>query len=160
MVLIFFLSGLFQPSFSQQVSPDFNALVAPFNSQKKSKVMILGTFHFNDGGHDAFKPRFTVDIRSVKRQTEVGELVALLAKFKPTKVAIESMPQRQKFHDSLYTEFINKRYAPGENETYQVSYRLAALMRHKKVYNIDAPPGRFSDGIGRRKFRPDTYLVL
>lgn len=134
-------------SIAQQLSAS-----APFKAQKKSRVMILGTFHFNDGGHDAFKPRFTVDIRSVKRQAEVGKLVALLAKFKPTKVAIESMPQRQKFHDSPYTEFINKRYEPGENEIYQVCYRLAAMMGHKKLYTIDAPARGFEDEINVDSF--------
>ncbi|MBP8116065.1 MAG: hypothetical protein KAY50_11970, partial [Chitinophagaceae bacterium] len=133
--VIFFL-GLQSSAFAQPGSPDVNALAAPFKHQKKAKVMILGTFHFNDGGNDAYKPKYSVNIKSPERQAEVKELVQLLAKFKPTRVAIESMPQRQRFHDSLYTEFINKRYEPGENEIFQLCYRLAAMMGHKKLYNI------------------------
>lgn len=131
--------GLFQFSFAQTDFPDIEALSAPIKSQKKSKVMILGTFHFNDGGYDSFKPKFSVNIRSEQRQKEVNELLQLLSKFNPTKVAIESMPPRQQFHDSLYTEFLNDRYKPGENEIYQIAYRLAGMMHHKKLYPIDAP---------------------
>ncbi|MGB5007917.1 MAG: DUF5694 domain-containing protein, partial [Ferruginibacter sp.] len=76
----------------------------------------------------------------------------ILAKYKPTKVTIESMPERQKFHDSLYNEFINGRYEPGENEIYQVSYRLAAMMGHKKVYTIDAPARGFDDEMNTDSF--------
>lgn len=140
------------PAPAQQASPDINALAAPFKNQKKTKVMILGTFHFNDGGNDAYKPKFSVNIRSGKKQEEVKQLLQILAKYKPTKVTIESMPERQKFHDSLYNEFINGRYEPGENEIYQVSYRLAAMMGHKKVYTIDAPARGFDDEMNTDSF--------
>ncbi len=168
-VVLFFSIGLFQPCFAQQVMPDVNALAAPFKNQKKSKVMILGTFHFNDGGNDAYKPIYSVNIKSPERQAEVKELVQLLAKFKPTRVAIESMPQRQRFHDSLYTEFINKRYEPGENEIFQLCYRLAAMMGHKKLYNIDAPARGFESDMNtdsfaianhQQQYLDSTYLKM
>jgi hypothetical protein len=149
---IFFLSVLFQPCFAQQGVPDVNALATPIKNQKKSKVMILGTFHFNDGGHDEYKPKFSVNIKSEKRQQEVKELLQILEKFKPTMVTIENKPERQKFHDSLYNEFINKRYEPGPNEIYQVCYRLAAMMGHKKLYTIDAPARGFEDEINVDSF--------
>lgn len=146
------LFGAIQSCLAQQGMPDVYSLSAPLKNQKKPKVMILGTFHFNDGGNDAYKPRYSVNIKSPERQAEVKELVQFLAKFKPTKVAIESMPHRQKFHDSLYTEFINKRYEPGENEIYQLCYRLAAAMGHKKLYNIDAPARGFEAEINTDSF--------
>lgn len=149
--VILFSSGLFQPSFAQQGS-DINALAAPFKDQKKTKVMILGTFHFNDGGNDSYKPKFSVNIRSEKRQQEVKELLLILAKFKPTMVTIENKPERQKYHDSLYNEFLNKRYEPAANEIYQVCYRLAAMMGHKKLYTIDAPAREFENNINVDSF--------
>ncbi len=163
------VAGLLKTTFAQQGSPDINELSAPFKNQKKSKVMILGTFHFNDGGNDAYKPKFSVNIKSEKRQKEVKELVQILAKFKPTKVTIESMPERQSFHDSLYNEFINGRYDPGENEIYQVSYRLAAMMGHKNIYNIDAPSRGFEYDVdtdsfavahNQQKYFDSTYSKL
>ena len=138
-ILIILSIGLIECSIGQQNKPEFDALSAPIKNQKKSKVMILGTFHFNDGGYDAYQPKFSVDISSDKRQQEVSELVQILVKFKPTKVAIESMPEWQAFHDSLYSEFLNNRYQLGTNEIFQVSYRLAKMMNHPKLYTIDAP---------------------
>lgn len=143
-----------QSGFSQKGKPGIDVTAALFNNHKKSKVMILGTFHFNDGGNDGYKPKFSVNIKSANRQLEVKQLVELLATFKPTKVAIENMPERQKRHDSLYTEFINKRYTPGENEIYQVCYPLAAAMGHKKLYTIDAPARGFND-----KMNIDSFAV-
>lgn len=159
---VLFSTGLLSSCLAQRGMPDVNVLAAPFKNQPKSKVMILGTFHFNDGGNDAYVPKYSVNIKSPERQAEVKELVQLLATFKPTKVAIESMPQRQRFHDSLYTEFINGRYAPGENEIYQICYRLAAKMGHQKLYNIDAPARGFETEMNTDSFavanRQQQYL--
>lgn len=143
-ILIILCLGLFQSSYGQQNEPNIDALETPIKNQKKSKVMILGTFHFNDGGNDAYKPKFSMDINSEKKQQEVQDLLQILVKFNPTKVAIENMPERQKFHDSLYSEFLNNRYKLGKNEIFQVSYRLAKLMNHSKLYTIDAPAREYS----------------
>jgi hypothetical protein len=145
------LSGL---ATAQSGSPDMKTISAPFNAQRKPKVMILGTFHFNDGGHDQYKPKYAVNIKSGKRQQEIKQLLEILARYRPTKVAIESMPQRQRFHDSLYKEFIWKQYEPGENEIYQVCYRLAGMMGHPGVYCIDAPPRRYES------INADSFAVV
>ncbi|PKP32707.1 MAG: hypothetical protein CVU00_11465, partial [Bacteroidetes bacterium HGW-Bacteroidetes-17] len=143
-ILILLCVGFFLGAYGQQYEPNIDALAAPIKNQKKSKIMILGTFHFNDGGNDAYKPKFSMDINSEKKQQEVQELVQVLVKFNPTKVAIESMPDRQTFHDSLYSEFLNNRYKLGRNEIFQVSYRLAKLMNHSKLYSIDAPAREYN----------------
>ncbi|MFT3908243.1 MAG: DUF5694 domain-containing protein [Ferruginibacter sp.] len=150
--VIFFSTLLIHTCFAQFGSTGMNALNAPFKNQKKSKVLILGTFHFNDGGNDSYKPKFPVNIKSEKRQQEVKDLLQILATFKPTMVAIENKPERQKFHDSLYNEFLNKRYEPGANEIYQVCYRLAAMMGLKKLYTIDAPARIFEKEINVDSF--------
>jgi hypothetical protein len=156
------LGGGYCDTSAAQEMPSLKTLSAPFQDRVKPKVMILGVFHFNDGGNDAYKPKYSVNIKSPERQAEVKELLELLVKFKPTRVAIESMPSRQKFHDSLYTEFINHRYVPGENEIYQLGYRLAAMLGHRKLYNIDAPARGFDDAIDTVSFakanHQDIYL--
>ncbi|MGB4844353.1 MAG: DUF5694 domain-containing protein [Ferruginibacter sp.] len=139
LLVVLFFAGFMQNVSGQSPVPDVKTLSAPFKNQKKSKVMILGTFHFNDGGNDSYKPKYSVNIKSANRQKEVAALLEILKKFKPTKVTIENMPERQAFHDSLYNEFLNDKYQPGENEIYQVCYRLAKMMGHKKLYTIDAP---------------------
>jgi hypothetical protein len=138
-LILLFIAG---HSFAQKI--DFNELVEPFKKVKKSKVLIVGTFHFRDAGLDGYKPKFSVNIKSEQRQAEVLRMVESLAKFKPTKIAIENQASRQKFHDSLYGEFLKGRYALGENEIFQLCYRLAAKMGHQKIYTADAPQRNFS----------------
>ncbi len=46
-------------------------------------IMLLGTFHFEDRGLDAYKPKFKLDIKA--RRAEILEVVESLAVFKPTK---------------------------------------------------------------------------
>lgn len=149
--IFLFLSAIqivsYQLAFSQKQVLDFEKVESTFESRPKSKVMILGTFHFSDGGLDAYKPRFSVDIQSPRRQEEVRKLIQLLAAFKPTKVAIESKVIQQPFHDSLFNEFVHHRYIPRASEIYQIAYRLAAQMNHSKVFNIDVMGREF-----------DTYL--
>lgn len=157
---------LVQHSFAQNGAPDLKSLSAPFKKIPKPKLMILGTFHFSDAGLDAYKPKFTVNIKSDKRQQEVKALLDILAKFKPTKVAIES--RRQPLHDSLYTEFLNNRYQPGENEIFQIGYRLAGMMKHKRLFAIDAPSAdpetmnvdSFAIAHQQQQYLDKTYIKL
>ncbi|MDZ7647190.1 MAG: DUF5694 domain-containing protein [Cytophagales bacterium] len=154
LVVLLLLTGTMQVSFGQSDTPDIKTLSAPFESQPKSKVMILGTFHFNDGGNDSYKPKYSVNIKSPSRQKEVAALLEILKEFRPTKVTIENMPERQAFHDSLYTEFLKDNYQPGANEIYQICYRLAKMMGHEKVYTIDAPARSYEPEIDVDKVIP------
>lgn len=139
---------------AQSVDKTIDLLSAPIKNIAKPKVMLLGTFHFRDAGNDAYKQKYSVNIQSSKRQEEVKELVNILAAFKPTKIAIESMPARQPFHDSLYNEFRNGRYQLGDNEIYQVAYRLALKMGHQRVYCSDAARRDYDP-----KFNADSFAT-
>lgn len=146
-LLSFFVAASFQALSQKSNYPDFDRLSAPFSKPKKSQVLIVGTFHFRDAGADGYKPKHSVNITSPNRQKEVLKLVDKFASFKPTKVAIENMAERQPLHDSLYNAYLNGKYALGENEIYQVSYRVAAKMGHKNLYTVDAP---------RRDYEPEV----
>lgn len=65
----------------------------------KTKVMILGSFHFNQEGIEY------LDILSNKRQKEVLEIVESINKFKPTKVAVEWLPEYVDLLDQKYQKF-------------------------------------------------------
>src|SRR5947199_8838811 len=54
----------------------------------KPKVMILGTFHFDNPNRDYVKMERD-SILSERRQKEVRELIDHLKSFKPTKIAVE-----------------------------------------------------------------------
>jgi hypothetical protein len=38
----------------------------------RAKLLILGTFHFDDGGLDDYKPKHALDVLSEDRQQEIG----------------------------------------------------------------------------------------
>lgn len=154
MVVLFALIGV-SDLYAQQPPAVVNDIVAAIKTRKKSKVLILGTFHFRDGGNDAYKPKFPLNVTSAKRQAEVNQLLDILEKFRPTKVSVENMPARQRFHDSLYAEFRAGRYVPAENEIYQVSYQLAKRMGHTNVYTIDAPERTFEPYLD-----PDSMAIV
>ena len=57
-------------------------LVSAMAQQKKTKVLLLGCFHFDNPGLDVAKLDNS-NILSEKRQQEVMELLAKLKQFKP-----------------------------------------------------------------------------
>lgn len=136
-------------------------------NKEKAQLMIMGTFHFRDQGLDGYKPKFSVDILSEKRQKEVEALVDEIAKFNPTKIAIEWKKDKdQRITDSLYNEYLEGRYKLRENEVFQVAFRLGKKLGHKKLYCVDAPARGFdnipdekiwSEQNNQKKYLDTTY---
>lgn len=100
----------------------------------KPQVMVLGTFHFANPGLDAVKVKQR-DIRGADRQKEVEELVASLAKFKPTKIFVEQTPERQAELVQQYGAYVEANVELSESETQQVGFRLA------KKFGLACPIG-------------------
>ncbi|HEU4697774.1 MAG TPA: DUF5694 domain-containing protein [Gemmatimonadales bacterium] len=101
------------------------------------QVLLLGTFHFDNPNLDRYKQRHAVDILSAQRQREVEAVVARLAAFRPTHVAVEWPRAKQAALDSLYREYRAGRYALGPSEVFQLGFRLAARLGHERVYAVD-----------------------
>jgi len=106
--------------------------------EPRAKLLILGTFHFKDAGLDNYKPEHEVDILSKKRQAEVKEVVNLLAAFKPTKVAVEWKPEYQAKTDENFQAYLEGTFELKSNEVYQLGFRLAKQLGHRKVHLVDA----------------------
>jgi len=55
------------------------------------QVMVLDTYHFGNPGQDLhnMKPD---NVLTPKKQTELADVAARLARFKPTKIAVEPLP--------------------------------------------------------------------
>ena len=104
----------------------------------KKKVFILGTFHFASNA-DIIKHNLE-NMLSEKRQKEIEQVVIQLSEFKPDKICIEwDAGEDQPFTDSVYGEYLNDKFTLKANEVYQIAFRLAKKLGHKKVYCIDAP---------------------
>jgi hypothetical protein len=101
-----------------------------------AQVLLLGVYHFANPGLDVVKVE-VADVLSPTRQNEILSLVAALACFRPSKVAVEDLPSSASRLDSLYEAYRAGRHELSRNETQQLGFRLAAGNGHSRVYPVD-----------------------
>jgi hypothetical protein len=106
----------------------------------KIKVYIVGTFHFDASEADINHGK-AVDMRTPQKQRELEELVGKLQRTHADKVFVEYEPKRQHFVDSTYALYRRQLLKPGNNEVYQLGYRLAAKLNLPRVHCADAQLG-------------------
>lgn len=98
------------------------------------ELMILGTFHFHspDNGD-----RFHSTAAIPERQQEILEVVDILERFHPAKIAVERKPE---FSAELLEQY--QAYARGEadlapGEVQQIAFRLAKRLGHRQLHCVD-----------------------
>jgi hypothetical protein len=100
------------------------------------EVLVLGSYHFANPGLDIAK--FAVaDVLTPGKQAEIARIVEALARFRPTKIAVEVVPERQERSDSIYRAFAEGRHTLARDEREQIGFRLAKQFSHPRVYAID-----------------------
>lgn len=107
------------------------------NIGARAAVMLLGTFHFDYPGRDAYKSNDRVDMLSPKRQREIEQVVERLAAFAPTKVAVETQGDRAAQRQEEYSAYRTATFDLTANEIHQLGFRLAARLGHERVHPID-----------------------
>lgn len=120
---------------------DPGALVDGYLAKAKlqpTEVLLLGTFHFDDQGLDAYKPQHHFDPLQKGRQQEVAQVVAALAAFAPDVICVERRPDGQKRLDASYEAYAAGKNLDVKNEITQVAFRLAKQLGHDRVHAIDA----------------------
>jgi hypothetical protein len=105
-------------------------------SQRKARVMVLGTFHFVRGQADAFRVA-AGDMLTPKRQHEIAELVSLLKKYNPTKIAVEAPFGDDKLQER-YQQYRAGNAKLSADEIDQIGFRLAKELGHERIYGIDS----------------------
>ena len=100
------------------------------------QVMVLGMYHMGNPGLDLHNVKAD-DVTKPQRQKELAEVADQLAKFHPTKIALERVSKSEDFSDDKYAAFKIEDLATNRDERYQIGYRLAKLLNHSKVYAID-----------------------
>ncbi len=101
------------------------------------QVMVLGTFHLDNPGQDIANIQVD-DVLAAKRQSEIGQILDGLARFAPTKIAVES--QRRQAGTLLserYPQFLAGTLPPSKSEVVQYGFRLAQRLHHQNVYAVD-----------------------
>lgn len=106
----------------------------------QTKVLTLGTFHFNFPNLDVAKIEDAdqIDVLDSKYQKEIELIVDKLVKFKPTIIVIEREPEKQQTYDSLYTSYLNGQHKLTRSEEQQIGFRLAKRMGLSRLYCTDA----------------------
>jgi hypothetical protein len=125
--LIFFLFLSFR-SYSQ-------ASAAPL--AQKIKVYLVGTFHFDGSAGDVYKTT-REDMKTPENQRQLDDLVRRLAKASPDRVFVEWTPEKQGYVDTTYQLYLHNEFELGNNEVYQVGYRLGKLLNQEHIYCADA----------------------
>ena len=132
-----------------------------FIGDYKSKVAILGVFHFANPGLDSYKQKYEFDILDSLRQSELNEVLIKLEKYSPTKILIE----RNRINgDSIINDRYQK-YLIGQfditdktDEIYQLAFRLAKRLSHKKIYCSDASADWFGVNLDWENYNEKEYL--
>lgn len=117
-----------------------SAMSAQNAKQTKPVVMIVGSYHMSNPGRDVSNIKAD-DVLAEKRQKEIVEFVALIKKFKPTRIAVEEPTTNDKLNER-YAGYLKDNYTLTANETDQIGFRLAKELGQQKVYTIDWQ-GRF-----------------
>ncbi|HRH43908.1 MAG TPA: DUF5694 domain-containing protein [Pyrinomonadaceae bacterium] len=114
-------------------------------AQEKAQVMILGVYHFANPNADLVKSNFP-DHLSDKKQKEIAEVLDLLAKFKPTKIVVERVPENTVVQNN-YQEYLKGNYKLTANETEQIGFRLAKQFGHERIFMADHQLGMDFDSL-------------
>ena len=115
------------------VSPKENSCGA-----ESAKIMILGTYHMANPGLDG-RNLEADDVLLPKRQREIAELIEKLARFNPTKIAVESPYSERVELNNRYRKFLTGEYKLTRNETEQIGFQLAERLNHKTLNAVDYP---------------------
>ena len=124
-----------------------------FKDIKTSDLMLLGTFHFANPGLDTYKTKYEIDILSSKKQAELSQIINTIIAYAPTKIAVEARKENQSRVDSLYNEYLSGNFNLPKNEIYQIGFRAAKSLGHKKVYAVDARARRFQTNLSDKELQ-------
>lgn len=101
----------------------------------KVPIMVLGTYHMANPGRDTVNMKADSP-RSPRRQKEIAELLDRLARFRPTKIGVESA-RTSKTVPNEYAKFLAGEYQLTDNEIDQVGYALGKKLGLKTIYPVD-----------------------
>ncbi len=105
-------------------------------ARASAEVLVLGVYHMANPGHDILNMQAD-DVLAPKRQAEIAQVIVILKRFHPTKVAVEADVWNQKISQD-YADYLAGKHELTRNEIEQVGFRLAKELGHKTVYPVDA----------------------
>ena len=101
-----------------------------------AEVLVVGSYHMSNPGLDVIGVKAD-DPRTAKRQAEIEQLARKLARFRPTKVAVEIPFGRDSASNSLYRSYLQGAHTLDRTEMQQLGFRLARLAGLPRIYGVD-----------------------
>jgi hypothetical protein len=132
---LFVPAGLGLAAFVSLAALSSSSAFAQAAPTQRAEVLVLGTYHMANPGRDVFNMSVD-DVLAPKRQAEIAELLEVLKRFKPTKIAIESTVYEDR-RPKQYAEYLAGKYTLTANEIEQVGFRLAKELGMKAIYPVD-----------------------
>jgi len=111
------------------------AIGSAAQTEARPEILVLGTYHMANPGRDIHNMQAD-DVLSPKRQQEMTQLIEVLKKFRPTKVAIEAGVGSERVAQE-YSDYLAGKYTLTRNEDDQIGYRLAKELGHHAIYAVD-----------------------
>ncbi len=118
-------------------SPASTPHASPPTAAAPARIMLLGSFHFDNPGLDAVKLT-PIDVTKPASQAYLEALAARLARFAPTRVVLEYAPGDDEAVNRRYAAFRDGTPALGRSELQQIGFRVARLAGLERVHGFDA----------------------
>jgi hypothetical protein len=122
------------------------------------QVMVLGVFHFANPNADYAQFQGT-DVLTPARQREIEAVVTQLARFRPTKIALERVPEEADSINADYRRYLAGTFSLSRNEIHQLGFRLAAQLHHTRLFPVDFQEGMRIDSVMAYAQRHDTAFA-
>lgn len=115
----------------------FTSTAAAAQSPEPIKVMVVGSYHFDNPGMDLNNARIA-PVTTPEKQAELEAISNRLMAFAPTAVAVERIARDPAtLLDHVYPSFEIEQLKTQPDERFQIGYRLAAKIGNGRVYAID-----------------------
>lgn len=120
---------------------------ARVDAASKGQVMLLASHHLANNNRDLINLPIE-DVTTPARQNEIAHMVDGIARWQPTRIAIEWSYADQAGLDRRYADYLAGRLKLSANEHDQIAFRLGKQLGLQKIYAIDWNnrfPGQDSD---------------
>src|ERR1700749_232132 len=89
----------------------------------RPEIMVLGNYHMSNPGRDLFNMQAD-DVLAPKRQEEMAQLIEVLKRYHPTKIAIEADFGDERVAKQ-YSDYVAGKFTLTRKEPTKAPYRLA-----------------------------------
>jgi len=102
----------------------------------QASILLLGTYHFASPGLDLVNMEVP-DVLLPEYQAQIEEIGDSIARFNPTKVAVEARTTKDEEINELYSQYTQGKHQLTRNEVQQFGFRIASRLEHQRIYAID-----------------------